>query len=54
MGQFKKKQGKDSIAVQQTPQISVLILTPRKPVTTVMGVRSESAADIVANTWKKI
>jgi len=26
-----------------------LILTPRKPVTTVMGVRSESASDIVAN-----
>ena len=26
----------------------MLILTPRKPVTTVIGVRSESAADIVA------
>lgn len=36
----------------KTPQISESILTPRKPVTTVMGVRSESASDaIVANYY---
>ena len=43
------EQGKDSMKVYQNLQISVLILTPRKPVTTVMGVRSDSAVDIVAN-----